>query len=232
MTPRDFRSTDLWSEPRAPDPAPSGGPARRLAVVTIQARQAGPEDIDAIVETVTSAFFDDPLWGPPFADRSQRAAQASQLWRLFVASAALRYPWTFVTGHHADAAAIWVPPGGHEFTAEEDAGYDDFLFDLGGRSFANEIQAIGRTFDDAHPDEPHFFLSLLATNRAARGRGLGMDLMRDGLARIDALGMPAYLESSNPTANDARYRSVGFEPIGELIMPSGHRVTTMWRASR
>jgi GNAT superfamily N-acetyltransferase len=203
--------------------------------MTIQARQAGPADIDAIVETVTAAFFDDPLWGPPFVDRLQRAAQASQLWRLFVASPGLRYPWTFVTGEvtgDADAAAVWVPPGGHELTEEEDAGYDEFLVGFAGRAAADEIQAIGEAFENAHPAEPHFYLSLLATNPAARGRGLGMDLVRDGLARIDALGMPAYLESSNPAANDARYRSVGFEPIDELVMPSGHRVTTMWRASR
>ena len=56
-----------------------------------------------------------------------------------------------------------------------------------------------------------------------------MDLVRDGLARIDALGMPAYLESSNRAANDARYASVGFEPIGELRMPRGQVVTAMWR---
>ena len=199
--------------------------------MTIQPRQAGPADIDAIVETVTAAFFDDPLWGPVFRDPSTRAAEASQLWRLFVASPGLRYPWTFVTGH-ADAAAIWVPPGGHELTDEEDAGYDEFLVGFAGRAAADEIQAIGQAFDDAHPNEPHFYLSLLATNPAARGRGLGMDLVRDGLARIDALGMPAYLESSNPAANDARYKSVGFEPIDELVMPSGHRVTTMWRAAK
>ncbi len=199
--------------------------------MTIDVRQAGPADMDAIVETVTAAFFEDPLWGPVFPDRSLRAAQASQLWRLFVESPGLRYPWTFLTGH-ADAAAIWVPPGGHELTEEEDAGYDEFLVSFAGRAAADEIQAIGQAFDDAHPTEPHFYLSLLATNPRARGRGLGMDLVRDGLARIDALRMPAYLESSNPAANDARYRSVGFEPIGELVMPSGHRVTTMWRASR
>jgi GNAT superfamily N-acetyltransferase len=196
--------------------------------MTIQARRAGPSDVDAIVETVTAAFFDDPLWGPVFRDPATRASQASQLWRLFVASPGLRYPWTFVTGP-AYAAAVWVPPGGHELTEEEDAAYDGFLLGFAGRAAADEIQAIGRAFDDAHPTEPHFYLSLLATNPAARGRGLGMDLVRDGLTRIDALRMPAYLESSNPAANDARYRSVGFEPIGQVVMPSGHMVTTMWR---
>ena len=199
--------------------------------MTFRARQSGPADLDAIVATVTAAFFDDPLWGPIFPDRAHRAAQASQLWRLFVTSASLRYPWTFVAGD-ADAAAVWVPPGGHELTDDESAGYDEFLVGFAGRIAADEIMAIGKVFDDAHPTEPHFYLSLLATNPAARGHGHGIELVRDGLSRIDALGMPAYLESSNPAANDARYRRVGFEPIDELVMPSGHRVTTMWRPAR
>lgn len=58
-----------------------------------------------------------------------------------------------------------------------------------------------------------------------------MGLLRENLARIDALGMPAYLESSNPTNND-RYESVGFAPQQELVMPSGQVVTTMWRPKR
>lgn len=44
--------------------------------------------------------------------------------------------------------------------------------------------------------------------------------------------MPAYLESSNP-ANDHRYASVGFHPIGNFSYPgNGPVVTTMWRSRR
>ena len=59
-----------------------------------------------------------------------------------------------------------------------------------------------------------------------------MRLLAHDLELIDAEGFPAYLESSNP-ANDARYASLGFEPIGELSYPGhGPAVTTMWRAAR
>jgi predicted GNAT family acetyltransferase len=56
-----------------------------------------------------------------------------------------------------------------------------------------------------------------------------MRLLAENLARIDAEGMPAYLESSNPV-NDRRYEGVGFERVGEFSTPDGaHTVTTMWR---
>jgi hypothetical protein len=51
------------------------------------------------------------------------------------------------------------------------------------------------------------------------------------LARIDALGAAAYLESTNP-ANNGRYHSAGFAPRAEITMPTGHVVTTMWRPAR
>ena len=56
-----------------------------------------------------------------------------------------------------------------------------------------------------------------------------MALLAENLERIDALGMPAYLESSNP-ANNRRYERHGFEAVGSFNPPgSPIPVTTMWR---
>ncbi|MDQ2958649.1 MAG: GNAT family N-acetyltransferase, partial [Actinomycetota bacterium] len=105
------------------------------------------------------------------------------------------------------------------------------LVDRCGRSVADGIRAIFERFEVHHPSEPHFYLSLLATHRDRRGAGSGMGLLRENLARIDALGAPAYLESCNPVNNE-RYRGVGFVECGEFAVPSGHLVTTMWRPAR
>jgi hypothetical protein len=54
-------------------------------------------------------------------------------------------------------------------------------------------------------------------------------LLAENIARIDAEGKPAYLESSNP-ANDSRYERLGFRRSAEFSTPDGeHTVTTMWR---
>jgi hypothetical protein len=56
-----------------------------------------------------------------------------------------------------------------------------------------------------------------------------MALLADGLARIDAEGLPAYLESSN-SANDHRYERLGFGRVGEFKRPDeAVTVSTMWR---
>ncbi|MHB1209247.1 MAG: GNAT family N-acetyltransferase [Acidimicrobiales bacterium] len=189
-------------------------------------RVATPSDIDGIVETLTSAFFDDPLWGPVFPDATRRAAQAAAFWRLLTTSAG-RYPWTFVT-ERGESVAIWIPSGGDELTSEEEDSFEDFLVEIADRQIADKILAITELFGEAHPSEPHYYLSLLATHEHYRGHGSGMALLRENLARIDVLGAPAYLESTN-SANNERYRSVGFRPHGSFAVPSGHVVTTMWR---
>jgi hypothetical protein len=56
-----------------------------------------------------------------------------------------------------------------------------------------------------------------------------MGLLAANLARIDAVNMPAYLESTNP-GNIQRYESVGFEVFETFGLPDdGPTVTTMWR---
>jgi hypothetical protein len=58
-----------------------------------------------------------------------------------------------------------------------------------------------------------------------------MRLLAESLEHVDATGMPAYLESTNPS-NDARYARVGFEPYGRIDLDGGPSCTTMWRPGR
>ena len=53
--------------------------------------------------------------------------------------------------------------------------------------------------------QEHQYLDLLVTRPTDRGRGVGMALLAVDLAELDAIGRPAYLESSNP-ANLAALR--------------------------
>ncbi len=95
---------------------------------------------------------------------------------------------------------------------------------------AELVMEVFECFEAAHPRvEDHYYLSLLGTHTEHRGSGIGMGLLEDNLARLDTLGMPAYLESTNPS-NLRRYESVGFAVYGAFNLPGGGpSVTTMWR---
>jgi ribosomal protein S18 acetylase RimI-like enzyme len=127
------------------------------------------------------------------------------------------------------AASVWIPPDGTELTEEEEERVEPLIRDLIGAR-AEDVMELLERFDAAHPRErPHYYLSLLGTHPNYRGRGLGIALLSENLGRMDAQGVPAYLESSNP-GNDSRYERLGFRRVGEFTTPDGERtVTTMWR---
>ena len=127
---------------------------------------------------------------------------------------------------------MWIPPSGTELAEEDEAKVGPLLERLVG-SHAGQVLELLARFDAAHPrEQPHYYLSLLATHPDHSGRGLGMALLAENLVRIDREHMPAYLESSNPV-NNHRYERHGFEATGEFYPPgSDVPVTTMWREPR
>ncbi len=193
-------------------------------------RAARSDDLPAVTETIALAFHDDPTWSWAFPDPQRRQGQYAVFWAFMIAGA-LRYPWVLMTDR-AEAASVWIPPGGTEIAEEEEGRVEQLLIELVGPR-ADEVMELLTRFEAAHPrDEPHYYLSLLGTHPTCAGRGLGMALLAESLARIDTEHMPAYLESSNP-GNNHRYQRQGFEQIGEFYPPGGDTpVTTMWREAR
>jgi GNAT superfamily N-acetyltransferase len=189
-------------------------------------RVATTWDLDGLTETLSAAFETDPLWSWAFPERDDLA-----VWWRFLIGSALRYPWVWITGEYA-AASVWIPPDGDELTTEEEERIEPLLADLAG-SRAPEILELLERFEASHPrEQPHYYLSLLGTHPDHRGSGLGMALLADNLARTDAEGVPAYLESSNPR-NNKRYERLGFRQVGEFTTPAGeHTVATMWREAQ
>ena len=64
------------------------------------------------------------------------------------------------------------------------------------------------------PDEPHWYLQLLATHPDWQRRGLGAQLMEVAFEQADSAGEPCYLETERPELV-AYYRRYGFEVRSE-----------------
>lgn len=191
------------------------------------ARPASSADAVEIAATLAGAFDADPLWSWAFPDDEKRPAQYEAFFGLFVESA-IPNGWVWTTDQAA-AVAVWTPPGKSELSEEAEAEVEPFLTaELG--PHAGAVLQVFESFESACPKgQDFYYLSLLGTNPDHRGRGLGMSLLAANLAQIDAEGMPAYLESSNP-ANNTRYERLGFKPHAKFSTPEGqHTVTTMWR---
>ena len=193
----------------------------------IGVRQVTDSEATEVTELFALAFSDDPTWGWAFPDAEKRIDHHRVWWGLFVHSA-ISYGGAWMTDDGA-AASLWIPPGQPELLAEDEARVEPLLRELVG-SHADDVLTLLDRFEANHPRQPpHYFLSLLGTHPDHRGQGKGMGLLASNLARIDELGMPAYLESSN-RANDHRYERLGFTQIGEFEAPGGGpTVGCMWR---
>ncbi len=191
-------------------------------------RLATNEDFESLLETMTLAFSDDPVWGSwAFPDRRRAIELRRAFFRLWLGSS-LRYHGLRVT-QGCEAVASWFPPGASESTPEDERRLISTAKELLGDRSAVFMEGCD-LIEASHPKaRPHYYLSLIGTHPNHRGKGIGMTLLRENLARIDAEGMPAFLESTNPR-NLSRYELLGFAKIGAYTLPSGGpRVDMMWR---
>jgi GNAT superfamily N-acetyltransferase len=194
----------------------------------VDIRTATARDIDRATATVTLAFATDPVWEVALRRGDGTVDHHRAYWRIFVAAAEEQENvWLLDDGA---AVAVWIPPGGRELSDGAAAELDRFNEAVLGPDGAREMAELYERFELNHPIAPaHAYLSLLATHPDHRGRGLGQELLAANLRRWDALGVPAYLESTNP-ANDHRYARAGFVPHGGFrAVRDGAPITTMWR---
>ena len=194
-------------------------------------RPATPDDIDAVTNTLSAAFFNDPVWSWAFPDAARRKEQFPPWWRRLVAQGvANNSAWT-TPGY--EAATIWVPPGETELNQQDIDAEPALVIELLGEEQGNKVNEMLNRFEAAHPhDEPHWYLSMVGTHPEHRGNGFGVALIAQNLEGIDERHEPAYLESSNPV-NHARYERLGFEPIAPFNTGSGGPdVLAMWRPAR
>jgi GNAT superfamily N-acetyltransferase len=191
----------------------------------VQARVASADELDALTETLTLAFRQDPVWSWGFSvpDRGLEGMRAA--WRLYLHSA-LDYDWVWHTEDFS-AVALWIPPGKADLLPEDEERFEPLMREALGADAAPLFAAFER-FEEARPSEPHYYLSLLGTHPDFSGRGWGMGLLAANLSRIDAEGAAAYLESSNP-ANVPRYERLGFVVFDEFAVSEGITVAQMWR---
>ncbi len=195
-------------------------------------RVATSNDVESTVGTIALAFHTDPVWGVALATADGSGFERD-FWRFYV-EGAVGYSNVFLIDQGVldlvPAVAVWIPPGGEEMSESQDAALRRRVADrLPQRSIA-ALEELWERFESNHPhDPPHAYLSLLATHPSHRGRGIAQGLLAETLRQWDALGVPAYLESTNP-ANDHRYARLGFRPIGGFAAVLDDAVvTTMWR---
>jgi len=169
-------------------------------------------DVDRVAPVLARAFAKDPLFAWIEPDAARRAAFAERFMRALAWRSHL-FAEAFTTAPEVLGASLWVGPRLGRLSPEQlrRSGLDGADQDLGPESkrrFA-AYDPVREVVERVGP-LPRWYLGVLAVDPAAQGRGAGDALMRPGLDRADAEGLPTILETLNER-NLGYYGRHGFE---------------------
>ncbi|MFC9911173.1 GNAT family N-acetyltransferase [Streptomyces sp. NPDC127197] len=185
------------------------------------------DDAPLISRTLARAFDDDPMMRRLFPGDASREAG---LGRYFTTIFTRQYVHHGVCERTEAGAAFWVPPEAQAKAVPDAETIQELQNILGDR--APLFRDIVETAAKHTPQEPHWYLAVIGADPAAQGQGHGAALLRSGLAKADAAGLPACLESSKPS-NLPFYEHFGFTVREELRLPAnGPVLWSMWREPR
>jgi GNAT superfamily N-acetyltransferase len=178
------------------------------------------------IGTIVAAFVADPverwLWPEPW----RYLAHFPEFVAAFAGAARVS---TLDDDDSSDAAvAMWLPPG---------VGPDgERIVGVLERTVPDErlaaALAVLERMDQAHPDQPVWYLPWLAVDPARQHKGLGSRLLAQDLERhVDPDGRPAYLETPNPRTVPL-YERFGFTTVAVSQHGECPPITSMLRAPR
>lgn len=196
-------------------------------------RDATRSDIPELARVLGRAFDDDPVMEWMWPDPADRRRGLPRMFAAFTRYHHLGLGGVEIVddGPGVVGATLWDPPEHWRQSGWTQLVMMPSILRAFGRR-AGVARTVGETMEAAHPEEPHWYLSTIGTDPAARGAGHGRALLRSRLDRCDAEHAPAYLESSKES-NVPYYQRFGFEVTGEIVIPGGGpTLWAMWREPR
>ena len=186
--------------------------------MSLSLRPAQDSDLPLIRQTFMRSFWDDPVvrWLFPDDDEFREGSMLIDFFRRLLA-----LDCSTVTPDVV-AFALSIPPGRPEVTIEptETKPPTDELI--------GKFIALGEAVAANTPSEAHWYLQTIGTHPDWQRRGLGSELIRDGVGRAHRDGLGVYLETET-IENVAYYRHLGFEVRSEWdVAVEGPHMWGMW----
>lgn len=187
-------------------------------LTAMDVRRARDEDLAALAVTFAAAFADYP-WTRWSVDDEDHAGRLRELYAIYL-DLVLRFGEVWTTDDAAAGAAwTWSEDAGRRHAYLRDSGQGERVAELAG-SRAAASQAGDDAIARHVPDEPHWYLAIVAVDPRTQGHGLGTRVLVPMLERCDAEGVVAALDTSAP-GNVGFYERLGFTVHGEADVPGG-----------
>jgi len=188
-------------------------------------RQIAPTEQARAIAVEVMAFCADPVVRWCLPDPQKYIEDFARYVEAFMAPS-FAHDTVDVAGDFA-GIAFWLPAGVEvDFDAITEVSREVTV-----PSRRDELESLWEQMDAYHPAEPHWYLAKIAVDPSCQSCGIGSALLLYRLRHCDALGVPAYVESSNP-ANLSFYERHGFEPLGSIQAGSSPPICPMLRSPR
>jgi ribosomal protein S18 acetylase RimI-like enzyme len=193
----------------------------------IPVRRARAEEADRLARVLARAFLDDPVTEWFLPDPSDRFERLERMYQLLMVPDALDDDEAYTTGDGA-AVALWVPAGKPKPGLVGNLRLMTKVARVFGRHAPRALRGLSY-MESKFPEQPHAHLVFIGTDPDRQGEGLGSELLRQTLPRLDRRGIPAYLEASTLKSRELYLRH-GFVDMDEMRMPDdGPPLWRMWR---
>ncbi len=179
--------------------------------------KANSAEYAAVIATLSDAFMTDPAFTYILPSEAARAKALPKLFALMVAADAKA--GSVIRSSKDEAAALWRNPG----MAKDEGGTSLGLILNMLRIFGFGVARAGACADalTAHfPEGRYHYFHFVGVRSAHQGKGWGGAIIREGLARADADGLPTWLETATPE-NVPLYQRLGFVTQIEWDIPKG-----------
>jgi ribosomal protein S18 acetylase RimI-like enzyme len=177
---------------------------------------ATADRVPVLASVLARTFADDPMVSWPFHDHDVEERAVPLFAALLGEYAALDI---VVEADGGAGVAAWIPPDSevgleqvNVVTWPEVAG----LTDDGG----DRYHRFWGWLESFVPQEPHWMLDMVGVDPARQGEGIGSALVRYGIERAEADGVPAFLETGK-ARNAPYYERLGFRTAAEDDSPGG-----------
>jgi len=192
------------------------------ALTDLAVGTSADDRVAAATDLITTAFHSLAVSKWLVADPDQRWAAQHAQFQMLVEHAAEH--GTIYLDPDRTATAVWLD---YTRPVPEPADYDRRLLQACGEHVAR-FAALDVAFAEHHPSAPHQHLAFMAVHPRQQQRGRGSALLADHHRRLDAAGVPAYLEAANLRA--ARlYGRWGYRILDRIDLPGGPSMWPMWR---
>jgi ribosomal protein S18 acetylase RimI-like enzyme len=195
-------------------------------------RRATDNDASTLSRLFAAAFTSDPIFNWMARPGPRRAQVLEQFFYWLLKTRAIPFGEVWMSAD-GNVCAAWLPPG----TPASPGGFYEqmrllpLFVRLCGLPRLLRGSAMADAMEKNHPHEEHYYLSFIAVAPRLQGLGLGGAMLEATVKRADELGVPAYLENSNPR-NTKLYERAGFVARKNIAPPGAPPLVGMWRPKR